>query len=196
MRTKRTLILVSLLIWACNRNHSIGFNEIQNLRKNCQGGAESLVAEVMPKLLGKEWKSADWKKVDGKLRLSAVYGGNSPMSFSTPDSYQAYTKEVHIWNFQRLGYLVSECNLESIQLSLSKPFFIKGEENQDSSVQEFEVLRSRITGEKLTEFWQRLPQGNPYQTPDREDPRWKESQKLWESLSTWELDELRRVELE
>lgn len=83
-----------------------------------------------------------------------------------------------------------------LSLSLSKPFFIQGENNPDAEIQEAEIFRTTIPKADLDLFWENHPHFDPYRAPKLGEKEWEtvtgEIQKLWKV----ELDEFSRVKLE
>ncbi|PJZ87764.1 hypothetical protein CH368_15250, partial [Leptospira levettii] len=96
----------------------------------------------------------------------------------------------------RIGYVLNLHHFDQLSLSLSKPFFIQGEKNPETEIQEAEIYRTTMKQMEITKFFENHPNFDPFKAPMIGEKEWEkiteEVQKLWKV----ELDEISRVKVE
>ncbi|MCW7479873.1 hypothetical protein [Leptospira kanakyensis] len=189
--------LVTLVLFVGCRPKEITKQEITSLR---DGNHESLVSYgnlILPKILGPELKRFESEvDKDQKSEVNITYGSNSALTFNDNSDYRKTGTEYQSLVMLRVGYALALHHFHRLSLSLSKPFFIQGENNPDAEIQEAEIFRTTISKSELDSFWENHPNFDPYIAPKIGDKEWEkitgEIQKLWKV----ELDEFSRVKLE
>lgn len=189
--------LVTVVLFIGCQPKDISKQEITSLR---DGNHESLSVFsnlVLPKILGQEFKRFETETgKDQKHEVQIVYGSNSALTFNDTSDYRKTNTEYHSLVLLRIGYALALHQFHRLSLSLSKPFFIQGENNPDAEIQEAEIFRTTISKADLDLFWENHPNFDPYRAPKLGEKEWEsvtgEIQKLWKV----ELDEFNRVKLE
>ncbi|TGK81636.1 hypothetical protein EHQ24_10040 [Leptospira noumeaensis] len=189
--------LVTLVLFVGCSPKEITKQEITLLRDGNHEGLTSFANLILPKILGSELKRFESEvDKDQKSEVNITYGSNSALTFNDNSDYRKTGTEYQSLVMLRVGYALALHHFHRLSVSLSKPFFIQGENNPDAEIQEAEIFRTTISKLELDNFWENHPNFDPYIAPKIGDKEWEkitgEIQKLWKV----ELDEFSRVKLE
>ncbi|MCZ8342087.1 MAG: hypothetical protein O9301_03580 [Leptospira sp.] len=171
--------------------------DISTYQSEYQGSNLEFGAKYLPKLLGPHFKSIE-EGLGGnqKKEIHLVYGGNTALTFTDEKEYQNYTISFHKLILLRMALLLKVCTTENYSLSLSKPFFVKGETNPETEIQEFEVLRTTIPKSKVDSILLKYKNWNVLENPKLDSETWLKISKEIDEAWIVELNELSRVSLE
>ncbi|EOQ89583.1 hypothetical protein LEP1GSC202_0865 [Leptospira yanagawae serovar Saopaulo str. Sao Paulo = ATCC 700523] len=190
------LILTLVLVSNC-RPSTITKEEITSLRDKNQENISQFSQMILPKILGSEFKRFEiGLDKDNQNEVHITYGSNSALTFNDATEYRKVSLEYQSLVLLRIGYALGLHHFHRLSLSLSKPFFIQGEKNPETEIQEAEILRTTISQLELVKFFEDHPNYDPYKAPMIGEKEWEsitgEVQKLWKV----ELDEINRVKVE
>ncbi len=193
---QKFILLVALLsIVTCQKN-SIQ-KDLAEIRNNASLGKEEKYHSILKLILKDELKEIQYNEKTEKEpeTLEVLFGGNSGLTFLDSASYKKATIRYVVLNALRIFEGIQPNENFVLRLSFSKPFYVKGELNEDAGLQEFEIYRIG---------WS-LPD---YQTWKKENPKADVFAEKVELLGTGdfiesfqkkgkpELDEFQRITLE
>ncbi|TGL39070.1 hypothetical protein [Leptospira perdikensis] len=196
MKLVLNLLVTFVLLFGCQPK-DVTKQDITALRDGNHENLFSFSNMILPKILGQEFKRFEsGVDADKKNEVHITYGSNSALTFNDKSDYRKTSTEYHSLVLLRVGYALTLHQFHRLSLSLSKPFFIQGENNPDAEIQEAEIFRTTISKPELDVFWENHPNFDPYTAPKIGEKEWEaitaEVQKLWKV----ELDEFSRVKLE
>ncbi|TGK95913.1 hypothetical protein EHQ30_04615 [Leptospira brenneri] len=196
MKLVLNFLVTTVLLFGCQPKE-ITKEDITSLRDGNHESLASYANIVLPKILGQEFKRFEsGVDKDQKSEVNITYGSNSALTFNDASDYRKTGTEYHSLVLLRVGYSLALHHFHRLSLSLTKPFFIQGENNPDTEIQEAEIYRTTISKPELDQFWESHPNFDPYKAPKIGEKEWEtvttEIQKLWKV----ELDEFSRVKLE
>lgn len=199
-KIKMNLVLkltITLVLFSGCRPSEITKEEITTLRDQNKSSLISFSEMILPKILGTEFKRVEiGVDKDNLNEVHVTYGSNSALTFNDPSEYRKVLTEYHSLVMLRIGYALNLHHFHRLSLSLSKPFFIQGEKNPETEIQEAEIYRSTINLSDLLSFFETFPKFDPYKAPMIGEKEWEsitgEIQKRWKV----ELDEISRVKVE
>ncbi|XDD46242.1 hypothetical protein AB3N60_16275 [Leptospira sp. WS39.C2] len=196
MKLVLNLIITLVLLSGC-RPSEITIDEITKLRDQNKSSLVSFAESILPKILGSEFKRVETGvDKDNQNEVHVIYGSNSALTFNDPSEYRKVLTEYHSLVTLRIAYALSLHHFHRLSLSLSKPFFIVGEKNPETEIQEAEIYRTTMNQLDLVNFFENHSKFDPYKSPKLGEKEWvfvtEEIQKLWKV----ELDEISRVKVE
>lgn len=140
------------------------------------------------------FREAKWDPLDKTLYVE--YGGSSALTFTDSKMYKPTTLLDLAAKSYRMYHFGKEKGIETVRISLIKPFYVKNAPNPETEIQEFEVYRIRFD----QKVWEKLPhkedvdlfQINEDGLPDG---LWRENLDIL--MDSWkvELDEFARIEV-
>ncbi len=121
-------------------------NEILKIQKEISLELPAALTKILPLVfphLLKDWKlELDPKSNQWILKVS--YGGNTALTFDSQKEYIENIKHTQALYNARLAAAIRELPIQEIQLSLTKPLYVKGENHPDVGIQEFEIFRTSL----------------------------------------------------
>ncbi|MCB1156089.1 MAG: hypothetical protein H7A25_03890 [Leptospiraceae bacterium] len=88
-------------------------------------------------------KKYNFKKLaDGSFSLSIEYGGSMALTFFEQDRYAEYMKKIHAFYVYKT--FLSLDKLNSLQLSLVKPYYVNYPDLNKEMIEEFEIFRISV----------------------------------------------------
>lgn len=189
-------LLIIVLFLSCRPN-SITKEEITSIRDQNHENLVQYSQMILPKILGSEFKRMEvGLDKDNQNEVHITYGSNSALTFNDATEYRKLSLEYQSLILLRIGYALSLHQFHRLSLSLSKPFFIQGEKNPETEIQEAEILRTTIGQQDLIKFLENHPNYDPYKAPMIGEKEWESMTKEVQSLWKVELDEISRVKVE
>ncbi len=190
-------LVITLVLFSGCRQSEITKDEITKLRDQNKTNLVSFSEMILPKILGTEFKRVEVGiDKDNLSEVHITYGSNSALTFNDPSEYRKVLTEYHSLVMLRIGYALNLHQFHRLSLSLSKPFFIQGEKNPETEIQEAEIYRSTLKQSDLVGFFENHPSYDPYKAPMIGEKEWDsitgEIQKLWKVA----IDEISRVKVE
>lgn len=191
------LCIILILVLSQCKPKQITKDDVTHWQTKFSGNTLDFVSDYVPQVVGSDYKSFE-HNVDAneKAELHVVYGGSTALTFTDQKEYQnymlAYQQLIHL----RIATLLAFSNIERYSLSLSKPFYIKGETNPETEIQEFEVLRTVAEKEKVNAVLAQYPNFDPFRNPKLDSEEWKAISKSLQEVWKVELNELSRVTVE
>lgn len=190
-------LIITLVLFSACRPSEITKEEITSIRDQNKETLTIFSEKILPKILGSEFKRVETGvDKDNQNEVHITYGSNSALTFNDPSEYRKVLTEYQSLVMLRIGYALNLHHFHRLSLSLSKPFFIQGEKNPETEIQEAEIFRTTISQLDLVKFFENHPNFDPYKSPKLGDKEWvsitEEVQKLWKV----ELDEISRVKVE
>jgi hypothetical protein len=147
----KKLFLILFLLSIVNCQKPSLQKEIETLRNDTALGTEEKYHSILKLILKNELKEMQYSPKNEKEpeTLEVLFGGTSGLTFLDSGSY----KQATIRYISLMGLRIFEGIQPGpgfvLRLSFSKPFYVKGEQNEDVILQEFEIYR---TGWNETDF--------------------------------------------
>ncbi|MCW7507095.1 hypothetical protein [Leptospira levettii] len=190
-------LMITLVLLSGCRPREITKEEITSIRDQNKSSLIPFAETILPKILGTEFKHVDSTITkDKQNEVHVIYGSNSALTFNDPSEYRKVMTEYQSLVMLRIGYVLNLHHFDQLSLSLSKPFFIQGEKNPETEIQEAEIYRTTLKQMEITKFFENHPNFDPFKAPMIGEKEWEkiteEVQKLWKV----ELDEISRVKVE
>ncbi len=191
------LVLGIVLILPNCKEKPVSLADISSYQSEFNGSNLEFGAKYLPIVLGSHFKSME-EGIDAnkKKEIHVIYGGSTALTFTDQKEYQNYTISFHKLILLRMATLLKVSSTDNYSLSLSKPFFVKGETNPETDIQEFEVFRTTISKEKIDSILIKYNNWNVMENPKIDSEVWQKISKEIEESWIVELNELSRVSLE
>ncbi|MCW7465690.1 hypothetical protein [Leptospira levettii] len=190
-------LMITLVFLSGCHPREITKEEITSLRDQNKSSLIPFAETILPKILGTEFKNIESTfNNDKQNEVHVTYGSNSALTFNDPSEYRKVMTEYHSLVLLRIGYVLNLHHFDLLSLSLSKPFFIQGEKNPETEIQEAEIYRTTMKQMEIAKFFENHPNFDPFKAPMIGEKEWEriteELQKLWKV----DLDEISRVKVE
>lgn len=190
-------LIITLVLFSACRPSEITKEEITSLRDQNKDSLVAFSEKILPKILGSEFKHLETGlDQDNQNEVHITYGSNSALTFNDPSEYRKVLTEYQSLVLLRIGYVLNLHHFHRLSLSLSKPFFIQGENNPETEIQEAEIFRTTMNQLELVKFFENHPNFDPYKAPKLGDKEWVSVTEEIQSLWKVELDEISRVKVE
>lgn len=187
------LLLLFLSLNACKKGKRY---QPEQLASNPNIPSEVAFIEVAKQIFGNEFKEGKIEKEKEGYHVSIEFGGKTALTFLTEGKYEKELKLVTALYAVKYFRYMEQRNLESLTLSLVKPYYIHHEEINQEVIQDFEVFRVRLEKNDMEKVqgWKEIPLEFSKEKAEVKE----EVLKVLENINLlWkiELDEFKRVEL-
>lgn len=173
-------------------------DQVQKILSDKQIPAEEKIRQTSFLLLGDRLKEIEIAPGDapgsGAVKVTLAVGGNSALTFLGQKEYKERMKlEIALLSF-RLLQTLKNLPIESIRVSIIKPYYVKNSPTE--SIEEFEVFRARMEKTSMNSI-QGFETVDSFAADSYDSPDPAVLDVMVQIVQSWkvELDELNRVEV-
>ena len=169
-------------------------NELQLLSINNKLGNEEAILLISKKIFGDKWKNLEVEKTEQGLNQVYInYGNHLAYTFYTENNYKEKIQFEVARNLLIFLYYTRNKSIDSIRISLTKPYHVKRENKE--SVEDFEIFRAKVFKKDI----EKLLEENSIRYIMNDDKQYTSNVKeiLNQLRLAWkiELNELDRIEI-
>jgi hypothetical protein len=186
----RTILLILLFLFCKPKSE----NELHSLSINNKLANEEAILLISKKIFGDKWKNLEIEKTEqGFNQVYINYGNNIAYTFYTESNYKEKIQLEVARNLLIFSYYTRNKSIDSIRISLTKPYHVKRENKE--SVEDFEIFRAKVFKKDI----EKLLEENSIRYILNDDKRYTSNVKeiLNQLRLAWkiELNELDRIEV-
>jgi hypothetical protein len=188
-----TIVFFSTIVYNCKK---LSKQKPEEIVLKSSVPPEIAFVEVAKHVFGSEFKEARVEQQKDTFHVFIEFGGKNALTFLSQGRYEKELKLITALYALRYFRYVESLNLNSLTLSLVKPYYIHHQEINKEIIEDFEVFRARLEKQDLDKVsgWKDIPLEFSKESTEVKE----KALKVLENITlVWkvELDEFKRVEL-